>query len=456
MNLGKMLRKRGEEGRPVRVGVIGAGKFSSMFLAQARTTPGLHLIGLADLDPGRARTALQNTGWDIDAQTAKDLDGARKNDKTFVTDDAHAIIDAKPDVIVDITGNPAAAIRHSLRAFDAGIHVVNVTVEADALAGALLAERARKAGVVYSLAYGDQPALVCEMVDWAEACGFHVVAAGKGTKHLPHFHQSTPETVWTHFGITPENAKASGMNPQMFNSFVDGTKSSIEMAAISNATGLKAPRDGLAFPPCGADDLPLTLRPRKDGGVLEETGLVEVVSSLEHDGRPVHRDLRWGVYVVFEAADAGARGTYTRDCFRDYQMIRDPSGRYSAMYRSHHLVGMEVGISIAAAALRGEATGTTEHFNSDVAATAKKALKPGDILDGEGGYCVYGKIMRAEDSLARRALPLGLAHKIKVTKPVAAGATVSWDDVAVADDDVVRFRREMERTFAKPVRTAAE
>src|SRR5690606_28573091 len=176
------------------------------------------------------------------------------------------------------------------------------------------------------------------------------------------------------------------------------------------------------------------------------------------DGRPVHRDMRWGVYVVFEVADASERGNYTRACFRDYQLIRDPSGRYSAMYRSHHLIGLETGISIASAALRGEATGVPEHFHSDVVATAKKALVPGETLDGEGGYCVFGKLMRAEDSLARRALPMGLAHKIKLTRPVAAGATVSWDDVAIEDDDIVAFRREMERTFAATPtrRTAAE
>jgi predicted homoserine dehydrogenase-like protein len=456
MNLAKMLRKRAEEGRPVRVGVIGAGKFSSMFLAQARTTPGMHLFGLCDLDAGRARSALERTGWDLSAQVAADFDAARRTGGTAVTEDANALIDAKPDVIVEITGSPAAAIGHCLRAFDTGCHVVNVTVEADALAGPLLAERASKAGVVYSMAYGDQPALVCEMVDWAEACGFRLVAAGKGTKHLPEFHHSTPDTVWTYFGITPENAQASGMNPQMFNSFVDGTKSAIEMAAISNATGLKAPRDGLAFPPCGADDLPFTLRPRAQGGVLEEPGLVEVVSSLEHDGRPVHRDLRWGVYIVFEVASADARGDYTRDCFRDYQLIRDPSGRYAAMYRSHHLIGLETGISVASAALRGEATGTPGHFHSDVAATAKKALQPGETLDGEGGYCVYGKLMRAEDSLARGALPIGLAHKIKVTRPVQAGAVLTWNDVALVEDDTLRFRREMERAFAPRAAAAAE
>lgn len=458
MNLARLLRKRAEEGRPVRVGVIGAGKFSSMFLAQVRTTPGMHLLALADLDEGRARDALSRTGWDADAQTTRDFDEARRTGKTAITADAFALIAAKPDVVVDITGNPAAAIRHCLKAFDTGCHVVNVTVEADALAGALLAERARQAGVVYSLAYGDQPALVCEMVDWAEACGFRVVAAGKGTKYLPGYEQSTPETVWPHYGITAEAAAAGGMNPQMFNSFLDGTKSAIEMAAISNATGLKAPRDGLAFPPCSADDLARVLVPRAAGGVLEEAGLVEVISSLARDGAAVPRDLRWGVYVVFEAGSDDARAAYTRRCFSEYGMITDAGGRYTALYRPYHLIGLELGISVASAALRGEATGSSLHFHSDVAATAKKALKPGDMLDGEGGYCAYGKIMRAEDSLARGALPLGLAHHIKVTRPVAQGAVLTWDDVAIAEDDTVRFRREMERKLGGKgaARTAAE
>ncbi|MEX0590895.1 MAG: Gfo/Idh/MocA family oxidoreductase [Xanthobacteraceae bacterium] len=458
MNLGKMLRKRAEEGRPVRVGVIGAGKFGSMFLAQVRTTPGLHLLGIADLSGERARAALERTGWDVSAQVSKDFDGARKSGRTVITEDAGALIAARPDVIVEVTGNPAAAIRHALTAFEHGCHVVNVTVEADALAGPLVAARARKAGVIYSMAYGDQPALVCEMVDWGEAAGFRVVAAGKGTKYLPEYERSTPETVWTHYGITPEAAAAGGMNPQMFNSFIDGTKSAIEMAAISNATGLRAPRDGLAFPPCGADDLAKMLIPRAAGGVLEESGLVEVISSLARDGKPVPRDLRWGVYIVFEAGADDARAAYTRRCFAEYGMITDASGRYSALYRPYHLIGLELGVSVASAALRKEPTGAVETFHSDVAATAKKALKPGDMLDGEGGYCVSGKLMRSEDSLAKKALPIGLAHKIRVTRPVAEGATVSWDDVAIAEDDTVRIRRELERDFAPKLaaKTAAE
>jgi predicted homoserine dehydrogenase-like protein len=454
MNLARMLKARAVEGRPVRVGVIGAGKFSSMFLAQVRTTPGMHLVGVADLSIERARKALESTGWDT-SQITKDFDTALKSGRTALTEDATGLIDSDVDVVIDITGNPAAAIKHTLRAFERGKHVVNVTVEADVLAGPLLADRAKKAGVVYALAYGDQPALVCEMVDWAEASGFRVVSAGKGTKYLPEYVHSTPASVWNYYGLSAEQAAAAGMNSQMFNSFLDGTKSSIEMAAISNATGLKAPRDGLTFPPCGTEELPQILIPRANGGMLEESGMVEVVSSLHRDGSNVTRDLRWGVYVVFEAGSDDARAAYTRRSFREYGMATDKSGRYCALYRPYHMIGLELGISVAAAALRNEATGFPEAFHSDVAAVAKKALKPGDLLDGEGGYTVWGKILRAEDSLARGALPIGLAHKVKVVKPVAEGAIVNWDDVAVPDDETARFRREMERTFASKKVAAA-
>jgi len=456
MNLARLLKQRQSEQRPVRVALIGAGKFGSMFLAQVRTTPGMQLLGLADLSVERARDSLTRTGWDVAAQTARSAGEALASGRTFVTDDAMGLIGTDGvDVVIEATGNPAAALAHAEAAIAAGRHVVMVTVEADALAGPLLAEKARAAGVVYSQAYGDQPAIVCDMVDWAETCGFRVVAAGKGTKYLPAYHASTPDTVWGHFGISPEDAAAGGMNPQMFNSFMDGTKSAIEMAAIANATGLKAPRDGLLFPPCGADDLARVLCPRADGGLLEDRGMVEVVSSLERDGRPVFRDLRWGVYVVFEAGSDDARAAYTRRCFGEYGMATDPSGRYTALYRPYHLIGLELGVSVAAAALRGEATGTPEAFHADVATVAKRALKAGETLDGEGGYTVWGRIMPARDSLARSALPIGLAHKLVLKRDVAEGGIVSWDDVEIPDSPAVRLRREMEAA-ARPRLEAAE
>jgi len=433
MNLHALLRRREAEGRPLRVGLIGAGKFGSMYLSQVRRTPGVRLSAVADLDCARARAALAHVGWP-DA-----VIGA-----VAFTDDSAALIGRDDvDIVIDATGSPSAGIAHVLACCEQGKHIVMVNVEADALAGPLLAKRAREAGIVYSLAYGDQPALICEMVDWARACGFEVIAAGKGTKYLPEYHASTPATVWHHYGITPENARLGGLNAQMFNSFLDGTKSAIEMCAVANATGLAAPT-GLAFPPCGVDDLPRVLRPRVEGGVLGHRGQVEVISSVERDGTPVFRDLRWGVYVVFAGGS-----DYVERCFREYGLNTDPSGQYSALYKPYHLIGLELGMSVASIGLRGEPTGAPIAFAADVVATAKRNLAAGEVLDGEGGFTVYGKLLPAEESLSLGGLPLGLAHKVRLKRAVAAGQPVRWDDVEIDPAlPAVRFRREMERTMA--------
>lgn len=313
----------------------------------------MRLVAVADLTPDRARAALTRVGWPATALNAASIGDALKHGKVYFTDDPHAVI-ASPDVdiVIDATGQAAAGIGHVLACCEHGKHIIMVNVEADALAGPLLARRAREAGIVYSLAYGDQPALICEMVDWARAAGFEVMAAGKGTKYLPEFHTSTPDTVWPYYGFTAEMVAAGDFNAQMFNSFLDGTKSAIEMAAVSNATGLLPSPSGLHFPPCGVDDLARVLRPREDGGILHHRGQVEVISSLERDGRPVFRDLRWGVYVTL-AADSD----YVRRCFKEYGLVTDPSGNYTAMYKPYHLIGLELGISVASVGLRREPTG---------------------------------------------------------------------------------------------------
>jgi predicted homoserine dehydrogenase-like protein len=451
MNLHRMLHERAAAGRPLRVALIGAGKFGAMYLAQAKHTPGIHVVGIADLAPDRAKASLARTGWPAERLGAHSLAEAGRAGTTCITDDALAAIAApEVEIVIDATGNPAAGIRHALACCAHGKHVVMVNVEADALAGPLLAQRARDAGVVYSLAYGDQPALICEMVDWARAAGFEVVAAGKGTKYLPEYHASTPATVWPHYGFTPEMVAAGDFNAQMFNSFLDGTKSAIEMAAVANATGLVPAPDGLAFPPCGVDDLPRVLRPRDEGGHLHHVGQVEVISSLERDGRPVFRDLRWGVYVTFRAGDAVGED-YVRRCFSEYGFSTDPSGRYSAMYKPYHAIGLELGISVASAGLRREPTGQAVAWHGDVVATAKRDLAAGEMLDGEGGYTVYGKLLPAADSLALGGLPLGLAHGVTLKRAVAANAPVRWNDVAHdTHAEAVRFRREMEAAFSRP------
>jgi predicted homoserine dehydrogenase-like protein len=432
MNLSHLLNARRAAGKPVRVALIGAGKFGSMFLSQVPHTPGLEVPVIVDLDPERAREACRTVGWDAERIAATH----------FTADGSKATAD-NIEVIVEATGNPAVGIRHARAAIAAGKHIVMVNVEADVLAGPLLADEARKAGVVYSLAYGDQPALTAEMVDWARATGFRVVAAGKGTKYLPAYHDVTPEGVWGHYGLTAGEAQSAGMNPQMFNSFLDGTKSGIEMAAIANACGLDVPAAGLLFPPCGVDDLPHIMRPRDKGGVLEKSGVVEVVSSLERDGRPVFRDLRWGVYVVLEAPN-----DYAADCFKQYGLKTDASGRYAAMYKPYHLIGLELNISILSAALRKVPTGQPHGFRGDAVAVAKRDLRAGEMLDGEGGYTVWGKLMPAAASLAAGALPIGLAHKVKLKNAIAHGAVVRWNDVEIdANDETVRTRRAMEEKF---------
>jgi predicted homoserine dehydrogenase-like protein len=342
MYLYSTLKQREADDRPVRVGLIGAGKFGSMFLAQVPTTPALLVTVIADLVPAQAIARCKEVGWDETRITAT----------SFIDDAEQMIKSDNVDVVVEATGHPAAGIKHALLCAEHGKHVVMVNVEADVLAGPYLALQARQAGVVYSMAYGDQPALTMEMIDWARSCGFQVVAAGKGTKYLPAYHESTPDTVWSHYGLSAEQAAAAGMRSQMFNSFLDGTKSAIEMAAIANAADLRAPTNGLAFPPCGADDLAQLLRPQSAGGLLECAGQVEVVSSLDRDGEEVERDLRWGVYCVFEAPN-----DYSAACFSQYGMNTDDSGRYSAMYKPFHLIGLELNISIISAALRSQPTG---------------------------------------------------------------------------------------------------
>lgn len=430
---------------PVRVALIGAGKFGSMFLSQAPRTKGLHVAGIADLNPARAAESLARVGWPRERFAAASLAYAVKNGSTFITDDAMSLIaSSEIDVVIDATGHPAAGIAHVLACCTHKKHIVMVNVEADALAGPLLAQRAREAGIVYSLAYGDQPALICEMVDWARTAGFDVVAAGKGTKYLPAYHASTPDTVWGHYGFSPEMVAGGDFNAQMFNSFLDGTKSAIEMAAVANATGLIPAPDGLAFPPCGVDDLARVLKPAAAGGQLHHRGQVEVISSVERDGRPVFRDLRWGVYVTF-AADS----EYVRRCFKEYGLITDASGEYSSMYKPFHLIGLELGLSVASAALRHEATGAATGWRGDCVATAKRDLRAGEMLDGEGGYTVYGKLMPAAASLAAAALPIGLAHRVKLIRDVKTGHAVSYADVAMDENaEATKFRREMERHFS--------
>ena len=451
MNLYAKLVERKD--KPLRVGLIGAGKFAAMYIAQVPRTPGVHLVGIADIAPDYAKQNLARVGWKPEQYGAQSLDHALRTGQTFLSDDWQKLVDHPAiDIVIEATGNPPAAVEHALAAFRSKKHVVMVTVEADAFCGPLLARKAAEAGVVYSLAYGDQPALICDLVDWARAAGFPVVAAGRGHKWLPHFAQSTPETVWGHYGLTPEEAKIGGLNPKMFNSFLDGSKPAIETSAVCNATGLTPAPGGLEYPAGAIDEIPALMRPRSEGGVLHHKGQVEVISSLKRDSTPISYDIRFGVFVVFEGETE-----YIQRCFHEYGVKTDPSGRYACLYKRWHLIGLEVGISVASVGVRGEATGCATGWRADAVAVAKKDLQAGEMLDGEGGYTVVGRLMPAADSLAGSCLPLGLAHGWKVLKPVRQGNPVRWNDVAFdANNTAVRVRREMESAMSVRAGGAAQ
>jgi len=446
VNLSSKLLEREAAGRPIRIGLIGAGKFGTMFLSQVRLTRGMHLVGLADLDVERAGNQLRSAGWSEEAFAAMSLGDALKGHRTHVTADADSVI-AFPeiDVVVEATGDPKVGIRFALAAIAHGKHIVMVNVEADALAGPLLAHRAQQAGLIYSLAWGDQPALICEHVDWARACGFKVISAGKGTRYHPSYHLSNPDTVWEILDKYLRIDDRHSINPKMFNSFIDGTKSGIEMTAVCNATGLVPQSEGLGFPPASRFELADICKPKSDGGMLEKAGVTEVISSVDREERDVPHHLAMGTFVVFEGETE-----YARRCFREYHLMPDKSGRFAALYRPVHMIGLELGISVASVALRGEPTGTPTGFRSDVVATAKRALRKGEMLDGEGGFCVWGKQTPADISLAQGFLPLGLAHQVRLMRDVAEGERLKWTHVAFDPDDfAVKIRREMEAMFGR-------
>jgi predicted homoserine dehydrogenase-like protein len=442
MNLHTMLAKRNAESGPIRVGLIGAGKFGSMVLAQAKYISGYHIVGVADLNVAKARESFARVGWESERYRARSLGDALDSGATFVTDDAASLAASDGiDCLIEATGHPIAGVRHALAAIDAGKHVVMVNVEADVMCGPLLAARARERGVVYSMAYGDQPAFICELVDWVRSCGFELVAAGKGMNFEPRYRYSTPDTVWEFFGWSEEEVAKGDFNPKMYNSFTDGTKAAIEMAAVANGTGLDCPDDGLAFHPAGLHDLASVFKPAADGGRLARSGLIDIAASQESDGREVLNNIRYGMFVTFRAPDE-----YTRACFKQYGLLTDKSGWYGSMWRPFHLIGLETSVSVLSAVLRGEPTGTCREYRGDAVATAKKDLRAGEMLDGEGGFAVWAKAIPARFSRELDALPIGLAHNVRLKNAVAKDQVVRMSDVELVDDlDVVNVRLEQVR-----------
>ena len=399
---------------PIRIAFIGCGKFVSMFLAQYNHLDKIQIDSIVDLNIEQAKKNCSNSG--LDETKISEINFSKSLDE---------ILDRNIEIFIEATGNPIVGTVHAVNIIKNKKHVILVNVEADITCGKYLSDIAKENEVICSMAYGDQPSLIIEQIEWARLNGFSVLCAGKGTKYHPTFEYSTPDTVWGHYGLSKERAeKESGMNPKMFNSFLCGDKSAIEMCAVSNAADLKCPSNGLTFPPIGVYDIAKKLIPKQKGGLIDFDGQVEVISSIDLDKNDIPNDLRWGVYIVIKA-----KNEYVKNCFKDYGMVTDSSGNYSAIWRPYHYIGLELAQSIYSIALDNRATGFTKNYNADVASYAKMDLKVGDKLDGEGGFCARGKLITSQKSKEEKILPLGLTNNAILKKNINKDQVIRLDDV---------------------------
>ena len=410
----------------INIAFIGCGKFISMFLSQYNQLKKIKIDTIVDLDIERAKSNCIKSG--LKKETVEKINFVNSLD---------SILNRDIEIFIEATGNPIAGTQHAYKVIQSKKNIIMVNVEADVLCGKYLSDLAKENNVIYSMAYGDQPSLILEQIEWARLNGFFVTCAGKGTKYHPSFEYSTPENVWDNYGMTSEEAKNAGMNPKMFNSFVTGDKSSIEMAAVANASGLKCPKNGLTYPPVGVYDIANKLIPKENGGLIDHEGQVEVISSIDRNKIQIENDLRWGVYIVIKA-----QNNYVKDCFKEYGMVTDNSGEYSAIWRPYHYVGLELAQSIYSIALDKKSTGHTKFFNADVVSIAKKDLSSGEILDGEGGFTSRGRLVTSRNSVDSNFLPLGLSDGAKIKKSIKKDEFIKIDDVEIDWNQEVLKARE--------------
>ena len=435
----RRLRDLDESGDTIQVGLIAAGTFGTQIVAQMTHAAGMRMAVVADLDTDKAVRAYGRGGYDAAAvgivETPDQINAAIANTKPVVTRSAAALMASGIDVVIEATGNVEVGAGHARQAIEQGKHIVMVTVEADVVVGNYLRLLADEAGVLYSAAYGDEPSLACELWDWAKALGFRVVAAGKGTRYRTAFRKCNPDDVASTYGFT-----GTDYNAQMFGSFLDGTKHNIEMAALANMTGLVPDIRGMHFPSADFRDIPDTLCHQERGGVLQREGVVEAVSSIDEGEMEVERGIRGGLYCVVDG-----QVPYILESLGSYgeiigQHIGKRSG-YTMIWRPQHWCGHEMPITVARMILFGETTGTPIGHFADVIASAKKPLTAGTVLDGEGGYCLYGMIERALVARRENLVPLGLTHGAVLKRDLAEDEPVSYDDVELPDSAALQLRR---------------
>ncbi|MEO9825203.1 MAG: homoserine dehydrogenase [Paracoccaceae bacterium] len=416
--LARELRHRSDSGKPIRIGLIGAGEMGTDIVTRAAMMDGVDVAAITDLNPAAGHRSVdiahQESGHAGDAASGDEVNAVIESGKTAITDNADAILESGLiDVVIDATGVPAVGAEIGLSAMERGKHLVMMNVEADVTIGAYLKAEADRLGVVYSLGAGDEPSSCMELIEFASAMGHKIVCAGKG-KNNPLNIDATPDDY-------AEEAAARNMNARMLAEFVDGSKTMVEMVAIGNATGLFPDKPGMHGPAAGPKELATTLIPESDGGVLKAAGRVDY---------SVGKGLAPGVFVVIEAEHPRVA-----ERLRDLKM---GDGPYFTFIRPYHLTSLEVPLTCARAVLHNKADMVPiDRPTGDVCAVAKKDLAPGEVLDQIGEYCYRAWAMEAGEARAAKAIPCGLLTGCIVTAPIKKGALITTQNTRIPSDSKI-------------------
>ena len=432
MNWVQRLQKRESEGAPIRVGIVGAGQMGSGLVSQMQEMSGIRTVAIADLTANRAAAGYAVAG--IPSHEVRACHGKEQAQDAIAanlhvaTDDINLIYTLpEVDVVVEATGIPEIGAQVAYGAIMARKHIVNMNVEADATVGYILSRLARAAGVVYTLAAGDEPGALKELYDFATGLGFEVVTIGKG-KNNPLDRAATPDSC-------RERAARKHMNPKMLASFEDGTKTMVELTAIGNATGFKPEIRGCRGLQATPETLPHVFVPRAAGGCLDAPGAIDYAVG----------NVAPGVFIIIT--------TSQRKVIEDLRYLKiSGQGGYWSLYRPYHLANLETPISIARAVLYGDTTLATEQSPScETIATAKRDLQAGEQIDGLGGFTVYGLVEQAAIARDENLVPLGLLPGATLKRNVAQGRPLTYDDVELDDQQtIVQLRRLQHLELNRP------
>lgn len=418
--LPQIIARQRQLGRPIRAGLVGAGQMGIGLVAQTHRIPGMEVAAIADIVPGRAEAAFRRTGRGnaVSGADVDKLNAALAEGRPVALDDAGLLTRLDLDIIVEASGVPSVGAEVALNGLLGGKDIALLNVETDVTVGLVLAALARRMGRVYTVCRGDEPVECKRLVDYALDLGLTVTCAGKG-KNNPLDPSATPESL-------AARAAAKNMNPKMLTSFVDGSKTMIEMAALANATGLEVSRRGFHGPSTTVPELAQVFRPKADGGILDSAGVVDYCTG------PVAP----GVFVVAYCDDPVV--------VAEMDYLSMGPGPYYTFYRPYHLASVEAPLTIAEAVLTREPSLAPRTWNAEVVACAKRDLSVGELLDGIGGGTVYGVTDHASTAAAAGMVPLGLAAGARVLRDVRAGAPLTAQDVEIRQDTVIAALRRLQ------------